>query len=152
VECTENNNPFCFLFLSFFFFFFFFLVINSFVIPNPVMAFGLRTKSFAFIEGEAEFVSALQWWNRIDDSDQWQRGTYYALCAAYTLVSFIALVSHFLSLILWGNREPSEKGSSFFNYRFLILNHFFLFFWVWSELIYYTTDTPSRHISIRFKL
>ncbi|QCD84110.1 hypothetical protein DEO72_LG2g4460 [Vigna unguiculata] len=56
------------------------------------MAFGLRTKSFAFIEGEAEFVSALQWWNRIDDSDQWQRGTYYALCAAYTLVSFIALV------------------------------------------------------------
>ncbi|KAG5015006.1 hypothetical protein JHK85_021142 [Glycine max] len=57
------------------------------------MAFGLRTKSFGFIEGEAhEFVGALQWWNQIDDSDQWQRGTYYALCAAYTLVSFVALV------------------------------------------------------------
>ncbi|BAT73963.1 hypothetical protein LR48_Vigan01g090100 [Vigna angularis] len=56
------------------------------------MAFGLRTKSFGFIEGEPEFVSAFQWWNQIDDSDQWQRGTYYALCVAYTLVSFIALV------------------------------------------------------------
>ncbi|KAL5174926.1 Tobamovirus multiplication protein 1 [Glycine soja] len=57
------------------------------------MAFGLRTKSFGFIEGEAhEFVGALQWWNQIDYSDQWQRGTYYALCAAYTLVSFVALV------------------------------------------------------------
>ncbi|KAH1250288.1 Tobamovirus multiplication protein 1 [Glycine max] len=66
---------------------------NSFVIiPNPIMAFGLRTKSFGFIEGEGEFVGALQWWNQIDDSDQWQRGTYYALCAAYTLVSFVALV------------------------------------------------------------
>ncbi|XP_014516099.1 tobamovirus multiplication protein 1-like [Vigna radiata var. radiata] len=56
------------------------------------MAFGLRTKSFGFLEGEPEFLNAFQWWNQIDDSDQWQRGTYYALCVAYTLVSFIALV------------------------------------------------------------
>ncbi|RDX66486.1 Tobamovirus multiplication protein 1 [Mucuna pruriens] len=57
------------------------------------MAIGLRTKSFGFREGEVEFVDALQWWNKIDhDLDQWQRGTYYALCAAYALVSFIALV------------------------------------------------------------
>ncbi|CAJ1936059.1 unnamed protein product [Sphenostylis stenocarpa] len=56
------------------------------------MAFGLRTKSFGFIEGEAQFVDAFQLWNKIDGSDQWEKGTYYALCAAYTLVSFIALV------------------------------------------------------------
>ncbi|WVZ25387.1 hypothetical protein V8G54_003931 [Vigna mungo] len=56
------------------------------------MAFGLRTKSFGFLEGEPEFFNAFQWWNQIDDSDQWQTGTYYALCVAYTLVSFIALV------------------------------------------------------------
>ncbi|KAK7319433.1 hypothetical protein RJT34_04154 [Clitoria ternatea] len=53
------------------------------------MAFGLRTKSFGFRDGEAEFVAAL---NHIDDSDQWQRTIYYALCAAYALVSFVALV------------------------------------------------------------
>ncbi|KAL2343803.1 hypothetical protein Fmac_005088 [Flemingia macrophylla] len=56
------------------------------------MAFGLRTKTFGFLEGEAEVLSSLQWWNQIDHSDQWQRGTNYALCAAYTLVSFVALV------------------------------------------------------------
>ncbi|ESW31105.1 hypothetical protein PHAVU_002G209600 [Phaseolus vulgaris] len=56
------------------------------------MAFGLRTKTFGFTEGEAEFVSALLWWNKIDATDQWQRGTYYALCVAYSFVSFIALV------------------------------------------------------------
>ena len=75
------------------------------IVPNPIMAFGLRTKSFGFIEGEAhEFVGALQWWNQIDDSDQWQRGTYYALCAAYTLVSFVALVGVF-SFIFMENHE-----------------------------------------------
>ncbi|TKY59497.1 Tobamovirus multiplication protein 1 [Spatholobus suberectus] len=62
------------------------------MIPTPIMAFGLRTKSFGFREGELEFVGALQWWNEIDDSDQWQRGTYHALCAAYASVSFVALV------------------------------------------------------------
>lgn len=56
------------------------------------MAFGLRIKSFGLSEGEGEFVGAIQWWNKIDNSDQWQKSTYYALCAAYTLVSFIALV------------------------------------------------------------
>ncbi|KAH1133918.1 hypothetical protein GLYMA_05G116900v4 [Glycine max] len=61
-------------------------IINEYATTSHV------TKSFGFIEGEGEFVGALQWWNQIDDSDQWQRGTYYALCAAYTLVSFVALV------------------------------------------------------------
>jgi len=57
------------------------------------MAFSLRTKTFTFIEGEAP----TQWWNEIDDSDQWQRSIYYTLCAAYATVSFIALVRNFLA-------------------------------------------------------
>jgi len=58
------------------------------------MAFSLRTKTFTFIEGEAPTT---QWWNEIDDSDQWQRGIYYTLCAAYATVSFMALVCIFLA-------------------------------------------------------
>ncbi|XP_027348733.1 tobamovirus multiplication protein 1-like [Abrus precatorius] len=56
------------------------------------MAFGLRTRSFGFREGESEFGAALQWWNQIHDSDHWQKDIYYALCAAYALVSCVALV------------------------------------------------------------
>lgn len=73
-----------------------------------------------------------------------------------------ALTMPFVSLIRWSPLlpwlviffllfhgkivNPAEKGSSFFNYCFLIVNHFFVFFFFWlgSELIiYYTTDTPS---------
>ncbi|OWM87747.1 tobamovirus multiplication protein 1-like [Punica granatum] len=32
------------------------------------------------------------WWDRIDESEDWQRGVYYALCASYALISFVALV------------------------------------------------------------
>ncbi|KAF1872898.1 hypothetical protein Lal_00016003 [Lupinus albus] len=53
------------------------------------MGFALRTKSFGFGE---EGVVANHWWDEIDESDQWQRGIYYALCAAYASVSFVALV------------------------------------------------------------
>ncbi|PKI63341.1 hypothetical protein CRG98_016229 [Punica granatum] len=31
------------------------------------------------------------WWDRIDESEDWQRGVYYALCASYALISFVAL-------------------------------------------------------------
>ncbi|KAF7842980.1 tobamovirus multiplication protein 1-like [Senna tora] len=34
----------------------------------------------------------MDWWDVVDESDQWQRGIYYALCAAYASLSFIALV------------------------------------------------------------
>lgn len=33
------------------------------------------------------------WWEEINDSSEWQDGIFYALCAAYALVSSIALVS-----------------------------------------------------------
>ncbi|KAJ1402238.1 hypothetical protein SESBI_28133 [Sesbania bispinosa] len=56
------------------------------------MAFSLRTKTFGFGEGGVEIGAALHSWNDIDDSYQWQRGIYYALCAAYASVSFVALI------------------------------------------------------------
>ncbi|GAU34125.1 hypothetical protein TSUD_66040, partial [Trifolium subterraneum] len=53
------------------------------------MAFSLRTKTFTFIEGDED---PIQLWNEINDSDQWHKGVYHTLCAAYAIVSFIALV------------------------------------------------------------
>lgn len=32
------------------------------------------------------------WWNEINESVSWQDGIFYALCAAYALVSSVALV------------------------------------------------------------
>lgn len=32
------------------------------------------------------------WWNEINESTQWQDGIFYSLCAAYSLVSIIALI------------------------------------------------------------
>ncbi|PKU69641.1 hypothetical protein MA16_Dca012976 [Dendrobium catenatum] len=32
------------------------------------------------------------WWNKINESTQWQDGVFYFLCAAYALVSAIALI------------------------------------------------------------
>ncbi|KAK7831519.1 tobamovirus multiplication protein 1 isoform X1 [Quercus suber] len=57
----------------------------------------LRTKSFVVKDGEiidnGGGVGLLfNWWDEIDESEQWQRGIYYALCASYALVSFITLV------------------------------------------------------------
>lgn len=51
----------------------------------------LKAKNFALITEE---------WAEIHNSDVWHEGIYYALCAAYALVSLAALVSvifsHFL--------------------------------------------------------
>ena len=33
------------------------------------------------------------WWNEINESVSWQDGIFYALCAAYALVSSVALVT-----------------------------------------------------------
>ncbi|CAI8617910.1 unnamed protein product [Vicia faba] len=52
------------------------------------MAFSLRTKTFSFTEGE----SPLQSLNEIHYQDQWERGIYSTLCAAYATVSFVALI------------------------------------------------------------
>uniref|UniRef100_A0A803NZR3 THH1/TOM1/TOM3 domain-containing protein n=1 Tax=Cannabis sativa TaxID=3483 RepID=A0A803NZR3_CANSA len=37
-------------------------------------------------------VEALNWWDEINESVQWQDGIFYFLCAAYALVSTVALV------------------------------------------------------------
>lgn len=37
-------------------------------------------------------VGGFEWWNEIDESEDWQKGIYYALSASYALISLIALV------------------------------------------------------------
>jgi hypothetical protein len=51
----------------------------------------LGTKSFVVTEIHNGLFS---WWDEIDESEQWQKGIYYALCASYALVSLIALVPY----------------------------------------------------------
>ncbi|KAA8545608.1 hypothetical protein F0562_020392 [Nyssa sinensis] len=57
----------------------------------------LRMQSFvSFREtkgyrGGAE-TGVFDWWNGIGDMEQWQQGIFYTLCAAYALVSMVALV------------------------------------------------------------
>ncbi|GFZ03223.1 tobamovirus multiplication 1 [Actinidia rufa] len=35
------------------------------------------------------------WWDEIDESVQWQDGIFFTLCAAYALVSAVALIALF---------------------------------------------------------
>ncbi|MED6170361.1 E3 ubiquitin-protein ligase tom1 [Stylosanthes scabra] len=56
------------------------------------MASSLRTKSFVFGEGGPQIHDISHWWNDVDESHEWQRGIYYALCAAYATVSIVAIV------------------------------------------------------------
>lgn len=122
------------------------------------MAFSLRTKSFGFGEGGD---SLLQSWNEIDESDQWQRGIYYALCVAYASVSFVALVRHSLTF----SRENLgfhvmkdggwENWTSFFFFFLpfppiwtLFCNHSFVLVLVWT----YTTRWVSHHIKSQWDL
>ncbi|XP_057748712.1 tobamovirus multiplication protein 1-like isoform X2 [Arachis stenosperma] len=56
------------------------------------MASSLRTKSFVFGEGGPQIDAVSHWWNDVDESDEWQRGIYYALCATYATVSIVAIV------------------------------------------------------------
>jgi hypothetical protein len=58
------------------------------------MGFSLRTKTFTFIQGDED---PIQLWNEILHSDQWHKGVYHTLCAAYATVSFIALVRYIFS-------------------------------------------------------
>ncbi|GMN49859.1 hypothetical protein TIFTF001_019016 [Ficus carica] len=37
-------------------------------------------------------MAVSDWWDEINESTQWQDGIFYGLCAAYALVSFVALV------------------------------------------------------------
>lgn len=47
--------------------------------------------------GTAQFSN---WWDQINDSQRWQDGIFFTLCAAYALVSAVALVIPSLSLLL----------------------------------------------------
>ena len=50
----------------------------------------------------SEFGTVLtSWWAEINESSQWQDGIFYSLCAAYALVSSVALVILSLSLFLY---------------------------------------------------
>ncbi|XP_057976570.1 tobamovirus multiplication protein 1-like isoform X2 [Malania oleifera] len=50
----------------------------------------LRRKSAAGIR--VRWGGAFDWWDDIDDSEEWQRGIFYALCVFYAFVSIVALV------------------------------------------------------------
>jgi len=43
-------------------------------------------------EGLIKLEAASDWWDEVDESQQWQDGIYYALCAAYSLVAAVALI------------------------------------------------------------
>ncbi|GAY67212.1 hypothetical protein CUMW_254800 [Citrus unshiu] len=66
-----------------------------------------KTKSILNRKIEIESVNANananDWWNKINESDEWQSGIFYALCAAYVLVSLVALV---LSISLYCTTCP----------------------------------------------
>ncbi|CAH1426186.1 unnamed protein product [Lactuca virosa] len=51
---------------------------------------------FKYIADTQSFTGGInllnEWWNGVDGSQKWQEGVFYALCAAYALVSLIALV------------------------------------------------------------
>ncbi|KAI3525570.1 hypothetical protein L2E82_01821 [Cichorium intybus] len=51
---------------------------------------------FKYVADTQSFTGGLSllnaWWNGVDESQKWQEGVFYALCAAYALVSLIALV------------------------------------------------------------
>lgn len=43
-------------------------------------------------EGIVKLEAASDWWDEVDESQKWQDGIYYALCAAYSLVAAVALI------------------------------------------------------------
>ena len=47
-----------------------------------------------------EMGETQNWWDKINESSQWQDAIFYSLCAAYALVSTIALVLLSLSFPL----------------------------------------------------
>uniref|UniRef100_A0A2P2KE56 Tobamovirus multiplication protein 1-like n=1 Tax=Rhizophora mucronata TaxID=61149 RepID=A0A2P2KE56_RHIMU len=56
------------------------------------MAWRLRTSRFGVWDGGIYSGNAMDWWDEINESEEWQRGIFYFLSASYALVSFVALV------------------------------------------------------------
>lgn len=52
----------------------------------------LLRKGFLLKEPESHSVGVVNWWKDIDESEEWERGIYFTLCAAYGFVSLVALV------------------------------------------------------------
>ncbi|KAH7518591.1 hypothetical protein FEM48_Zijuj09G0187600 [Ziziphus jujuba var. spinosa] len=51
-----------------------------------------RKGLFVLKEAVDDSVGLFNWWKDIDESEEWQRGIYFTLCAAYGFVSLVALV------------------------------------------------------------
>ncbi|KAJ4965257.1 hypothetical protein NE237_017106 [Protea cynaroides] len=45
-----------------------------------------------YSRGQGEGSALNHWWDEINNSEEWQEGIFYSLCAIYSLVSFVALV------------------------------------------------------------
>lgn len=64
--------------------------------------------------------NGIAWWDEIDGSEEWQRGIFYALSVAYSLVSLVALVTHsplfssspfrFLFVLVWVDVVVEVRG------------------------------------------
>lgn len=152
---TEKKNFSCCRCCCIFFFFFCLDLLHrrSFAVAT-LMAFTLRTKSF----GLGEEGVASHWWNEIDESDQWQRGIYYALCAAFASVSFVALVPHFLSFSgkilfflvkLLLRDKGCENWTSCYFHCFAITFSFFVLVWTCATQ---RVSNPITPIPMWFKL
>ncbi|XP_021887385.1 tobamovirus multiplication protein 1 isoform X2 [Carica papaya] len=73
------------------------------------------------------------WWDEINESPRWQDGIFYALCAAYALVSSVALV---LTLVLL-----DLPGLLFFStYTLLVL--------FWAEIYHQARSLPTDKLRI----
>lgn len=49
-------------------------------------------KKLGFLDASAVARSMSDWWSDINESQQWQDGIFYSLCAAYAAVSLVALI------------------------------------------------------------
>ena len=101
------------------------------------MASLLRTKNFLFIETES---GDFDWWKEIDESEQWQQGIFYTLCASYALVSMIALVFSFSreNLLTFSPLNLSLNSYLWCIYTYKILDLWWVAFlsfmkkiWIW---------------------
>ncbi|KAH9748098.1 Tobamovirus multiplication protein 1 [Citrus sinensis] len=82
----------------------------------------------------SEFGTVLtSWWAEINESSQWQDGIFYSLCAAYALVSSVALVLTLVVLDL--------PGLLFFStYTLLVL--------FWAEIYHQARSLPTDKLRI----
>ncbi|KAG0471656.1 hypothetical protein HPP92_016202 [Vanilla planifolia] len=60
---------------------------------RPLWAFGSDVEVETTLALVASVAGrGIEWWNEIDESEEWQRGLYHALCGCFSLLSLVALV------------------------------------------------------------